>query len=371
MKRKLKYIILFFMLNINVVHASFSTNNVRKVCGFDYMPENLPTLTSGLFNLLKLLVPIILIIMGMVDFTRAMTGTDEQQMKKCQSRFITRLLAAIIVFVVVSLVQFVFNSVSISNNESFRSCVSCLINNRGCSTTSKLEKKEKCDDKQYDNCSDKDSYGVSCAHYKVGGVKSCRSVCSSITGNNLCNTKTYCSWDSSSNKCIDRANIKFNYVKTDKEEFTTMPSQKAIVDYALSVVTNPPHPYVWGGTTLCTNNSSKNNGYRGCGIDCSGFVQAVYQHFGYKCVSRTTYTQTADLGTNKLNDINALQPGDLIYFYNSSGPHHVALYIGNDEIVHAKGKKWGIVREKLSSRGEKDLSTATYIRVIGHPKCNK
>ncbi len=91
-----------------------------------------------------------------------------------------------------------------------------------------------------------------------------------------------------------------------------------IVDYAVQFVGNP---YVWGGTSL-TN-----------GCDCSGFVQSVFAHFGIN-LSRTTYTQQYEGKEVSYADI---QPGDVIYY---SG--HTAIYVGNNQIVHAANSRDGI-----------------------------
>lgn len=95
---------------------------------------------------------------------------------------------------------------------------------------------------------------------------------------------------------------------------------QTIADFAVQFVGNP---YVYGGTSL-TN-----------GADCSGFVMAVYQEFGYS-LPRTSYDQ-ANAGYEV--SVSDLQPGDLI-FYHSFG--HVAIYIGNGEVVHASNPQTGI-----------------------------
>lgn len=99
----------------------------------------------------------------------------------------------------------------------------------------------------------------------------------------------------------------------------TSSSGQAVVNYALQFVGNP---YVWGGTSL-TN-----------GCDCSGFVQQVYANFGIG-LSRTTYTQ-ANEGVAVSYD--EMQPGDVI---NYGG--HTAIYIGNNQIVHAANENLGII----------------------------
>ena len=92
----------------------------------------------------------------------------------------------------------------------------------------------------------------------------------------------------------------------------------SIVDYATQFVGNP---YVWGGTSLTG------------GADCSGFTQSVYAKFGYS-LPRTSYEQQ-NWGT-EVSYADA-QPGDLICYGG-----HVAIYMGNGQIVHASNSRDGI-----------------------------
>ncbi len=97
-----------------------------------------------------------------------------------------------------------------------------------------------------------------------------------------------------------------------------------IVEYAKQFLGNP---YVWGGTSLTK------------GTDCSGFVMSVYKHFGIT-ISRTSRAQAGD-GTKITAD--QLQPGDLIFYADSSGTiNHVAMYIGGGQVIHASNERTGI-----------------------------
>lgn len=102
-------------------------------------------------------------------------------------------------------------------------------------------------------------------------------------------------------------------------------TRQDVVNYALQFVGNP---YVYGGSSL-TN-----------GTDCSGFTMSVFAHFGYS-LNRTSRGQINN-GTNI--GIYEVQPGDLL-FYNNGGTtiQHVAIYIGNGQIVHASTPKTGII----------------------------
>ena len=94
--------------------------------------------------------------------------------------------------------------------------------------------------------------------------------------------------------------------------------QQQAANYACNFVGNP---YKFGGTSL-TN-----------GTDCSGFTQAVYAHFGIS-LPRDSYSQRS-CGT-EVSYANA-QPGDIICYAG-----HVALYLGNGQIVHASTERTGI-----------------------------
>jgi cell wall-associated NlpC family hydrolase len=79
-------------------------------------------------------------------------------------------------------------------------------------------------------------------------------------------------------------------------------------------------PYVWGGAVPLT------------GFDCSGFTQFVYAQLG---VSLPHYAASQFAAFPKL-DPAELEPGDLVFFEPKfDGPGHVALYLGNDQMIEA------------------------------------
>ena len=78
-------------------------------------------------------------------------------------------------------------------------------------------------------------------------------------------------------------------------------------------------PYVWGGAGPSV-------------WDCSGLTMMAWRQAG---VSLSHYTGYQYAETDRV-PISQLQPGDLV-FYGTSGPnsHHVGLYIGGGQMIHA------------------------------------
>ena len=101
----------------------------------------------------------------------------------------------------------------------------------------------------------------------------------------------------------------------------------ALVTFALQYVGNR---YVWGGTSLTK------------GVDCSGFTMQVYKQFGYSL----PHYSGAQAKCGKSIKLSEAQPGDLVFYGRGKTIGHVAIYMGNGQIVHASNKREGI---KVSS----------------------
>jgi len=77
--------------------------------------------------------------------------------------------------------------------------------------------------------------------------------------------------------------------------------------------------YVYGGSSLTS------------GIDCSGFTKQIYSHFGIS-LSRSSAGQYTN-GTAVT--MEELKPGDLLFYGFSGYVSHAAIYIGNNQVIHA------------------------------------
>lgn len=97
----------------------------------------------------------------------------------------------------------------------------------------------------------------------------------------------------------------------------------SLVSYALQFVGGK---YVWGGTSLSS------------GVDCSGFTMKIYQKFG---ISLPHYSVSQSHCGTRIKASQA-KPGDLFFYGAGSSINHVAIYIGNGQIVHASNERSGI-----------------------------
>lgn len=97
-------------------------------------------------------------------------------------------------------------------------------------------------------------------------------------------------------------------------------------------------PYVWGGTNLST------------GVDCSGFVVAVYRALGYNI--------TRSFGSyGRYVSPSSLQPGDVVVYAN-----HYSIYLGGGREVHALNPRQGVMITGLGTAGAGPIVSA--IRIV-------
>ncbi len=122
---------------------------------------------------------------------------------------------------------------------------------------------------------------------------------------------------------------------SDEDDFDDEPSpaetasysalRKKMVAYAESFVGRLR--YVWAGNSLVS------------GTDCSGFIHLIYAQFGLDAPrSASDFQRISNI------EYDDLMPGDIVVYKNGG---HVALFIGDDMIVHCKGSNYGTVKEKM------------------------
>lgn len=134
MKKKLKYFLALMLSFLPiVVFAAGTTTYVN--CGGITIPAPITGITRSVFLILQICVPIGIIVMGSVDFLKAVIASDSEKIKKNQKKFISRLLAGALVFFVLVIIRLVIN-IADSSTSNYANCLNCLINNNdGCNAS--------------------------------------------------------------------------------------------------------------------------------------------------------------------------------------------------------------------------------------------
>lgn len=161
MKKNIKSFIIAFLImlvislvNINVVYASnsnststsTSTSTERQPnaefmhsdyvsCGtgmIKNIPAVLPKMTSGIYNVLMVAVPVILVIFGVIDLVKGISSQKEDEIKKGREAFMKRTIIGVITFLIVMLTKVFINILASSNFDRIRiiGCIDCVISNK-------------------------------------------------------------------------------------------------------------------------------------------------------------------------------------------------------------------------------------------------
>ncbi len=117
---------------------------------------------------------------------------------------------------------------------------------------------------------------------------------------------------------------------------------EAIVEFAKQWV---GYPYVWGGNNLST------------GVDCSGFTQQVYLHFGIQ-LNRIADSQKKN--GIPIASVEEAKAGDLFFYGSSSYADHVAIYMGDGNVVHASSPRVGIIISPVRYRNPVGIVRVIY-----------
>lgn len=108
---------------IYILSETFSCGGVEDI------PITAAKIVTTIVNIIKIITPVILVVLGMIDLVGAMIKQKEDEMKKAQMLFVKRLIAGLLVFFVVAVVQVIFGVLSRASGDSgMLDCVSYFLN---------------------------------------------------------------------------------------------------------------------------------------------------------------------------------------------------------------------------------------------------
>jgi len=104
-----------YILNYENICSENSVKKVFKIIGI-------------VFLILKILIPFILIVLGMVDLCKAIIDNDEKSLSKSLSTFVKRIIAGIIIFFVPTIILALFNLTELNSSikGKFDGCKNCI-----------------------------------------------------------------------------------------------------------------------------------------------------------------------------------------------------------------------------------------------------
>ncbi len=139
-----------------------------------------------------------------------------------------------------------------------------------------------------------------------------------------------------------------NQLALDPPEVETQAERRTAVEHSLTDVEYRLHSEIseWAGTP------HELGGTTAKGIDCSAFVQKVYERAFNIQLPRTTREQ---VGRGALVKRGDLRPGDLVFFKLPTKTRHVGIYLKDGDFAHASSSQ-GVTTSDL----DQDYWTNSY-----------
>lgn len=115
-----------FFSNTLIANAA---GNEYIACGSNSIPAPIAPIIRTIVLLLQIVLPLVIIVVGSLDFFKAVAAADQEKIKKNQNQFLSRLKAGAIFFFVVVVIKFAISIVADqTDNASISNCIDCLIN---------------------------------------------------------------------------------------------------------------------------------------------------------------------------------------------------------------------------------------------------
>lgn len=95
---------------LNLINVLEVTEEATTMCMGIEVPNTLFNTVATVINIIKIAVPLLLIVWGMLDFAKAIIAKKEDDIKSHQKMFVSRVISAVLVFFIIFVVQLVFST---------------------------------------------------------------------------------------------------------------------------------------------------------------------------------------------------------------------------------------------------------------------
>lgn len=125
------FLILSALISISVVNAD--TVTYENVCNtFDSGIGSAIRILGHLVLVVKIIVPVVIIVLGMIDFGKAVLSSDDKAITKAVGALTRRFIAGVVIFLTPGLVSAILDVFGITggieDNTRFGACTQCILN---------------------------------------------------------------------------------------------------------------------------------------------------------------------------------------------------------------------------------------------------
>jgi len=104
---KISLILLTFFINCKIGYADgLDCSKIPRTVEF----------IKEILGLVKIAIPILIILLGSIDFVKAIIAKNDEQIKKAQSAFVTRLIIGVVIFFVPLILKFILRLAGLSDS---------------------------------------------------------------------------------------------------------------------------------------------------------------------------------------------------------------------------------------------------------------
>jgi len=99
------------------------------IAGFCKETAGILRLIGWGITLIKVAIPVLIIVLGILDFGKAVVGSDEKDIKKAAGGLGRRVVAGLAIFFIPSIIMWLFGLITVyqSSSEGFVTCKTCIL----------------------------------------------------------------------------------------------------------------------------------------------------------------------------------------------------------------------------------------------------